>query len=347
MKYAYLRTNGQWISQFVNPMTGKRIRKSLGDDIHEAQRNLTKLMLEYGLSPNPDGKTYNVLMGNGIHTVDWHVAYKEYYDTHISNFTSKHKAYLESVLKKLNSFCNIPKVGHYKYKHIQTFLNYNKGSVSASSINKYIVTLRKFFNFCKMMGWIEKNPVDKIERLEEIVKTPYVFDEDELHAIFSDPCVYTKWWEFLLETGIRACDAIAFTKSQNFIEQDRLYCTFREAKNRKVFTKLPLSKRAEQIVRDSGEILFPKGYKWLNRNSHYNGFLVQSRKELRKRVGDVNHPNITDIKHHTFRHTFAVTNLNNGMPKGVLQTLLGHSSMATTERHYANWMTDETLAMWI
>ena len=53
-----------------------------------------------------------------------------------------------------------------------------------------------------------------------------------------------------------------------------------------------------------------------------------------------------NINLHTFRHTYAHTMLNKGVPKEVLQTLLGHRSIRTTEI-YANWVRKEELEKWV
>ena len=53
-----------------------------------------------------------------------------------------------------------------------------------------------------------------------------------------------------------------------------------------------------------------------------------------------------NINLHTFRHTYAHNMLNKGVPKEVLQTLLGHRSIKTTEI-YANWVRKEELERWV
>ena len=52
------------------------------------------------------------------------------------------------------------------------------------------------------------------------------------------------------------------------------------------------------------------------------------------------------ITMHAFRHTYAHTMLNKGVPKEVLQTLLGHKSIKTTER-YANFVESQVLDRWV
>ena len=53
-----------------------------------------------------------------------------------------------------------------------------------------------------------------------------------------------------------------------------------------------------------------------------------------------------NINLHTFRHTYAHNMLNKGVPKEVLQTLLGHRSIKTTEID-ANWVRKEELERWV
>ena len=53
-----------------------------------------------------------------------------------------------------------------------------------------------------------------------------------------------------------------------------------------------------------------------------------------------------NITLHTFRHTYAHNMLNRGVPKEVLQSLLGHRSIKTTEI-YANWVNKKELIKYI
>ena len=63
-------------------------------------------------------------------------------------------------------------------------------------------------------------------------------------------------------------------------------------------------------------------------------------------IFDIGTLKINNINLHTFRHTYAHNMLNKGVPKEVLQTLLGHRSIKTTEI-YANWVRKEELERWV
>ena len=350
MKYTIIR-NGVYYAQLTNPLTGKRIRKSLGRDRDEAKRTLGALLKQYSLGSESGDGSANVLMSHKPIGCGWEVAYQSFYDAHISDYDAGWRDQLSLILNKLNESNNIDDVSDYNYKDIQAFVNKLKKELKPGTVNKYVFTIRRFFEFCIRMSWIKENPCRFIDRLKESTQDAYHFSDSDLKVLFDKPNRYTDWWTFLLETGIRACDAKSFTQS-NFIVQDRMYVQFKQHKHGKKAKsiKLPVTKKVVKIVENAGDALFPECHKWLNRkgySGHYNGFLVQSQKLMRELLGGNNNPDKMRIEHHTFRHTFAINHLNAGMPKEVLQTLLGHSSLMTTEAHYANWMSNDSLSEWV
>jgi len=344
MKNTIMR-NGVYYSNLTNPFNGKRIRKSLGKDQAEAKKALDVLIAAYTITKN---NRSGVLMSAGC---GWEVAYESFYETHISDYDVRWRDQLSLILDKLNDSNNISNVADYEFRHVQTFINRLKKELKPATVNKYVFTIRKFFEYCIKMGWIKENPCRFIERLDESSSDAYHFTDGDLTTLFDNANGYTDWWTFLLETGIRACDAKSFTQS-NFIVQDRMYVQFKQHKHGKKAKsiKLPVTKKVVKIVENAGDTIFPECHKWLNRkgySGHYNGFMKQSQKLMRELLGGKKNPNMMRIEHHTFRHTFAINRLNAGMPKEVLQTLLGHSSLTTTEAHYANWMSNDSLDKWV
>lgn len=350
MKHAYVR-NGAYYCQFTNPLNGKRIQKKIGDSESEAKANLDALLSAYGLGSESGDGSLNAIIPTTSIGCGWEIAYQLYYETHISDYRQTWQDQLSLILNRLNDTNNLNDVADYEYKHIQTFINCYKHNLKGATVNKYLQVVSAFFDFCIKMKWIEDNPCANVKGQDEEESDPYHFSDEDLSILFDRENKYTDWWTFLLETGIRACDAKTFTQS-NFIVQDRMYVQFKQHKHgsKAKSIKLPLTKKAVKIVEGSGKVIFPECYRWLNRkgySGHYNGFLVQSQKLMRELLGGKGNPDMMRIEHHTFRHTFAINNLNAGMPKEVLQTLLGHSTMTTTEKHYANWITDVSLNKWV
>ena len=105
------------------------------------------------------------------------------------------------------------------------------------------------------------------------------------------------------------------------------------------FLSIPVPKEVLTIINDrmDNSIIFP---------------LLQSDRQRRSCVKNIQRlfepgfVRTNNINLHTFRHTYAHNMLNKGVPKEVLQTLLGHRSIKTTEI-YANWVRKEELEKWV
>jgi len=134
----------------------------------------------------------------------------------------------------------------------------------------------------------------------------------------------------LLNTGIRSTDA--FTLKPKHIQDNYLVKQMNKTGD---WLNIPLPATAQQILekRISGEFIF---------NELQTSF--QRRKCTEHLQSNFEHDFVrkNNINLHTFRHTYAHNMLNKGVPKEVLQTLLGHRSINTTEI-YANWVRKEEL----
>ncbi len=69
-----------------------------------------------------------------------------------------------------------------------------------------------------------------------------------------------------------------------------------------------------------------------------DGFRTYLKRVIKKIQED--HPLFPHITPHTFRHTFATRSIERGIPPKVLQTILGHSDLATTMDTYAHVLPD-------
>ena len=68
------------------------------------------------------------------------------------------------------------------------------------------------------------------------------------------------------------------------------------------------------------------------------GMRVTTAKYWRARLGEIaSHAGVADFHPHRLRDTFAVGLLTAGVSIEDVSSLLGHSSIRTTERHYAPW----------
>ena len=185
------------------------------------------------------------------------------------------------------------------------------------------------------MEWISTNPFRVVKPFKiEPKKERYYFTENDLKTIIKSAGKYGDLYKFLLYTGIRPTDAYKLRKKH----LNGAYLSLRMNKT-KDYLNIPLSEDIIRLInrRNNQEYIFPE---------------VQSDRQKRNALKNIQRlfePKFVrnnNITLHTFRHTYAHNMLNKGVPKEVLQTLLGHRSIKTTEI-YANWLHKEELERWV
>ena len=337
--------NGIWYSQFTSPTTNKRVSRKLSKSKVEAKKLLLNLMAEHAGVQYP-----SVQNGTKITTgVGWKFAIDKWESIQLDKYGSIQRNHMLSVLEKLHVFTGANNVADVKYGDVEDFLKTYVSKIKGSTINKYTRFMNKFFNFCIKREFIGRNdnPCFGIEYENEEQYTPYHFTQGDLSALFATDHTYTKFWKFMIETGVRACDAKYLTQSHFSVKSDgRMYLTYKSVKTR-LTLDVPISRVAQEIVDISDDILFPETYNCQFKDTHNDEFLKISLVTMRALLGGKNHPNHDDLKHHTFRHTFAINHLIKHKKKEVLQSLLGHTSIKTTEMFYANWIPNTYLTEYI
>ena len=193
----------------------------------------------------------------------------------------------------------------------------------------------RFFNHCIELDWLKSNPFTLVKTLKEKPKGErYYFREKDLKCLFKSFPNYSDIYNILIHTGLRFTDAYRLTPSS--VKNGYLSLQMHKTDD---YLKVPLPHFILAILepRLNGEFVFPE---------------LQSERQrikCRKAVQSIFEPDFVrtnNINLHTFRHTYAHNMLNKGVPKEVLQTLLGHRSIKTTEI-YANWVRKEELEKWV
>jgi len=222
-------------------------------------------------------------------------------------------------------------------KKYQSRVDHHTPKISPKTLNQEIQVQKRFFRFCQLMEWIDRNPFEPIP----YVKLPpreerFYFKEEHLKKIFGNAEGFYDFYTVLLYTGLRASDV--FKLSTHHINDGKI--TLRMSKTGFWLRGIPLLPQLKPIVNqrllnadpDTG-LLFPELQS--DRQRRYARKQLQShftREEVRN----------LHINLHTFRHTFAHMMLDSGVPKEILQVLLGHQSVNTTEI-YANWIASDEI----
>ena len=329
---------------------GKRYRKKLSTTKSTAQKMLTKYERELAINPlvtNLPDKSLLQAKLDFLKDIELtSTIHQKYFDVIKSNLTL------------FITFCishDVANVGNVAVEHAKEYFHlrcksraYNKyqsniddyiPKLTPKTINSELSILKRFFNYCIDMQWIESNPFRLIKALKIPIKERYFFSDIELNMIIENAGKYKAFYEVLLHTGIRPTDCYKLAKKHL---QGR-YLTLRMNKtggrlsiplsNYIISTLEVLSRRCE-----SEDSLFFEAFK---SDRQKKNCVKMMQANFTKDFVSKNNINL-----HTFRHTYAHNMLNKGVPKEVLQTLLGHRSIKTTEI-YANWVRKEELERWV
>ena len=342
--YKRISKQGKPSYYFNITLNGKRLRSFAGYSLEVAKTNLKKL--EYDL-------TFNQLDEKSSKSFDKSLSsYMDYIKTTsikdkqvnvIQSKNTKFKDYCKSkdikLLKDVKSEHAFDYISKRSQVKVQSQYNSAKESIckkmSASTLNREIGFIKRFFSYCVDMQWIDRNPFRALKPFKtDKKKQRFYFTKKHLNLIFKKGSKYNDLYTFLLKTGIRSTDAYKLRKKH--INGSYLGILMSKTDD---FLRIPLSEQILDLIRPrfKYDFIFPEVQSdWQKREC-----LKQAQS-----VFDSEFIRANNINLHTFRHTYAHNMLDKGVPKEVLQTLLGHRSIKTTEI-YANWVKTKELEKWV
>ena len=208
-----------------------------------------------------------------------------------------------------------------------------------TSLQTHINTLRAFFGWLHTEEKIKKNPMSKIKSIKiDKVGARQALTVEELERL-RDACVTYRekaLIEFLVSSGCRLSEVAQLSASDLDLMSRSVQVTGKGDKDRVVFFSIRARLMIEEYMmqRKGGTGLFVSSkapYEPLKPRAIQRIIrAISERAGLEKHV----HP-------HLLRHTFATHALNGGMDVTVIQKLLGHEDVSTTQI-YAE-MSDETI----
>ena len=346
MARLFTRINDEGVTRYYADIRikGTRTRKLLATDYKSAQLALKKL--EYELIFNPtskDPKHKDIPLNHAIISFLKEVEASGVTDHRVKTIRLKLNAFSKYCYKPLLTEVTVRIAKNYmqqrandrvinKYHSKQD--NYCP-TLSPKTYNQELQIFIRFFNHCIELGWLENNPFTLVKPLKEKPKGErYYFRENDLKLLFNSFPQYSDIYNILLHIGLRFTDAYTLCP----LSVQNGYLTLQMHKTGD-YLKVPLPRSVLAILepRLNEDYIFPE---------------LQSERQrikCRKAVQSIFEPDFVrknNINLHTFRHTYAHNMLNKGVPKEVLQTLLGHRSIKTTEI-YANWVRKEELERWV
>ena len=218
-------------------------------------------------------------------------------------------------------------------QNVNSYIYYLKeNKYTATSIARKIASIRGFFRWACANGYFKSNPTEFLEQQKLPKKLPKVLTVEEINKILADDLttVQRVIMELLYGCGLRVSELAGLNTGDIDIRAKYLRCFGKGSKERLV----PLNKNAikalnnfyperEYLINkynlDTKKVLLHESGKPFTRQDIYNFIHAQGLK-LHK-----------SISPHTLRHSFATHLLENGADLRVVQELLGHSDVATTQ----------------
>lgn len=228
----------------------------------------------------------------------------------------------------------ITKLGEYL-----AFLNVEE--LAPPTVARHVASLKMFFRFLVLDGYLTQSAADLLYRPSLWERIPHVLSERQVTELLAAPQPSDRFFardrailELMYATGTRASEVANQEIALVFLEERYCKCTGKGNKQRIV----PFSQPAQLVLgvylqqvrprlvegrTDPGILFLSRAGKPLSRVDIWK--LV---KKYARRLGVAN-----KVSPHTLRHSFATHLLAQGADLRVIQELLGHASITTTQ-HY-------------
>jgi site-specific recombinase XerD len=213
--------------------------------------------------------------------------------------------------------------------------------LNTATLNYHLIALRGFLKFCAKRD-IPALSADKIELARSKRKQISWLNEDELEQMFTQPDI-TKLsgardralLELLFSSGLRVSELVGLDRSHINLKRREFTVRGKGQKDRPVFISPEAADWLQSYLdmrQDNTKPLFIRfsGSKKVDLSGNYYRLTARSVQRLVAHyallAGITKH-----VSPHTLRHSFATNLLMNGADLRSVQTMLGHSNIATTQ----------------
>jgi integrase/recombinase XerD len=206
------------------------------------------------------------------------------------------------------------------------------------STARQLSSFRRFFRFLLREGVIQEDPTVKIDMPRIGRSLPQSLTEGEVEALLAAPDVSDPlghrdrtMLEVLYATGLRVTELINLRQSEINLNQGVLRIVGKGDRERLI----PLGEESQTWIREfiagpRTEILLERQTDFLFPTRRGDRMTRQAFWHIIKRYSKVAEIG-SKMSPHTLRHAFATHLLNNGADLRVVQMLLGHSDLSTTQ----------------
>ncbi len=201
----------------------------------------------------------------------------------------------------------------------------------------YLTVLKSFYNYLISNEYLMKNPVENIVLPKLSKKLPKSLTIEEVDKLLDIELKTSLDYrnkamlELLYATGVRISELINLTIANISFEDDLIRVVGKGSKERIIpvgeiameFLKIYLEEHRNYLLKNkNSEYIFLNNFG--NPITRQGFFKILKKECLKKNINQ-------EISPHTLRHSFASHMLNNGADLRIVQELLGHSDISTTQ----------------
>ena len=246
------------------------------------------------------------------------------------------KSYADN-LNKYNLYLNNKNILSVNNSTIEKYITSNN-NLSHKTIAHYITVLNSFYKYLLDSNYITTNPVETIKHPKINQHLPVFLNEEEIKNLLNinliTPYDYRNkaMLELLFSTGIRISELINLKIQDIDLINNVIKVLGKGSKERIIPIDDIATKHLTNYINNYR-------YPLLKKNTNIDYLFINNLGNKISRVGffkfikkEAVRANIKkDISPHTIRHTFATILLKNGADLRVIQELLGHSDIKTTQ----------------
>ncbi|MGA1845696.1 site-specific tyrosine recombinase/integron integrase [Deferribacter abyssi] len=266
----------------------------------------------------------------------------EFYRHFLINEESLTKNSVDAYIRDLKGYLKFVQINKIKYDSLESILLYIKELLNkkyaVETVLRKLSSLSSFFDFLIKEKKIDKNPILFLDKPKKWFKLPEFLTEDEVKKIFDiidtssavglrDNLII----RLLYSSGVRVSELLNIKISDCDLKRGVVKVKGKGNKERFV----PLNRKIVGMLETYFHVrhnYFVKGrdegYLFLNKNGKRLS-RVYCWKIIKKYVKKASIKK--NISPHSFRHSFATHLLANGADLRIIQLLLGHASISTTE----------------
>lgn len=230
-------------------------------------------------------------------------------------------------------FCNKADVNNILRTQINLYIrNLHEKNYNPSSIIRKIASIKGFFKWACSNEIVKNNPAQTLEPPKLPQRLPKVMTVSEIQEILNQNLteIHRVIIELLYGCGLRVSELVNLKTNDYNLNTKFLECTGKGSKERIV----PLGKKAVEAI---NKYLPKREYLVQKYDIHTKLLLINdkgknvTRQEVYQFIKSQGKKLHKKISPHTLRHSFATHLIENGADLRVVQELLGHSDVSTTQ----------------